>query len=75
MAFSAYLFLLAHAPPALATNYALVNPVIALFLGLVLAGEVVSQREWWASGVILAGVPPVFTAQARRTQKTARERP
>lgn len=33
IAFSAYLYLLAHATPAIATSYAFVNPVIAIFLG------------------------------------------
>ncbi len=56
IAFSAYLYLLAHASPALATSYAFVNPVIALFLGVVLAGEVVTGGEWFASGVIIFGV-------------------
>ncbi|WP_394787226.1 drug/metabolite exporter YedA [Rhodoferax sp.] len=56
IAFSAYLYLLAHATPALATSYAFVNPLIALFLGIVLAGEVVTAKEWLACGVILLGV-------------------
>jgi drug/metabolite transporter (DMT)-like permease len=65
VAFSAYLYLLAHASPALATSYAFVNPVIALFLGTVLAGEVVTSGEWMASGVILAGVLLIFAAKQR----------
>ena len=69
IAFSAYLYLLAHAPPALATSYAFVNPVIALFLGVVLAGEIVSKGEWLASGVILAGVLLIFAAKARPVLK------
>jgi drug/metabolite transporter (DMT)-like permease len=66
VAFSAYLYLLAHASPALATSYAFVNPVIALLLGVVLAGEVVSFGEWMASGIILAGVLLIFTAKTRQ---------
>jgi drug/metabolite transporter (DMT)-like permease len=66
VAFSAYLYLLANASPALATSYAFVNPVIALFLGVVLAGEVVSQSEWMASGIILAGVLLIFAAKTRQ---------
>jgi drug/metabolite transporter (DMT)-like permease len=65
VAFSAYLYLLANASPALATSYAFVNPVIALFLGVVLAAEVVSQTEWLASGIILAGVLLIFAAKTR----------
>ncbi|MEP6792489.1 MAG: drug/metabolite exporter YedA [Ramlibacter sp.] len=60
IAFSAYMYLLAHASPALATSYAFVNPLIALFLGVVFAGEAVSGGEWIACGVILAGVFLIF---------------
>lgn len=67
VAFSAYLYLLANASPALATSYAFVNPVIALFLGVVLAGEVVSQSEWMASAIILAGVLLIFAAKLRKS--------
>jgi drug/metabolite transporter (DMT)-like permease len=69
VAFSAYLYLLAHASPALATSYAFVNPVIALFLGVVLAGEIVSLNEWIASAVILAGVVLIFAAKLKQTDK------
>jgi drug/metabolite transporter (DMT)-like permease len=69
IAFSAYLHLLAHASPALATSYAFVNPVIALALGVLVAGEALSGGEWLACGVILAGVFLIFrgkTASERR---------
>jgi drug/metabolite transporter (DMT)-like permease len=60
IAFSAYLYLLANAPPAMATSYAFVNPLIALFLGVVFAAEVVTGGEWLACGVILVGVFLIF---------------
>ena len=60
VAFSAYLFLLAHASAAMATSYAFVNPVIALALGVFLAQERVSGAEWAACGVILGGVLLIF---------------
>jgi drug/metabolite transporter (DMT)-like permease len=66
VAFSAYLYLLANASPALATSYAFVNPVIALFLGVVLAGEVVSHSEWMASAIVLTGVILIFAAKTRQ---------
>jgi len=56
IAFNAYMVLLARTRPALATSYTFVNPVIALLLGTFLAGEVVTQFEWLAAGVIVAGV-------------------
>jgi drug/metabolite transporter (DMT)-like permease len=66
IAFSAYLYLLANASPALASSYAFVNPVIALFLGVVLAGEVVSLSEWMASAIVLAGVLLIFAAKLKQ---------
>ena len=68
VAFSAYLYLLAHASPAVATSYAFVNPVIALALAVLVAGEALSGGEWLACGVILSGVLLIFrgkTASAR----------
>jgi drug/metabolite transporter (DMT)-like permease len=60
--FSAYLYLLAHASQAVATSYAFVNPVIALLLGVGVAGEVVTRAEWAASGVVLCGVVLILLA-------------
>lgn len=56
LAFNAYMLLLARAPASLATSYAFVNPIIAMLLGVGLAGEQVSGGEWAAAGVILGGV-------------------
>lgn len=56
LAFNAYMYLLGHASPAVASSYAFVNPVIALLLGIWLGHETVTGSEWVAAGVILAGV-------------------
>lgn len=64
VAFSAYLYLLAHASPAVATSYAFVNPAIALALGVRVAGEAVSGEEWFACGVILGGVLLIFRGKS-----------
>jgi drug/metabolite transporter (DMT)-like permease len=64
MAFSAYLYLLARARPAVATSYAFVNPVIALFLGAFLAREQVTDFEWISCGVILLGVTLIFRGKS-----------
>lgn len=64
IAFSAYLYLLGHASPAMATSYAFVNPVIALLLGVALANEAVTGGEWLACGVILLGVFLIFRGKS-----------
>lgn len=63
VAFSAYLYLLAHASPALASSYAFVNPLIALLLGSAVAGEAVTTGEWAACGVILLAVLVILMAR------------
>ena len=54
--FSAYTYLLSKARPALATSYAYVNPVIAVGLGVILAGERITTVGITAMLIIIAGV-------------------
>ncbi|HNP72799.1 MAG TPA: drug/metabolite exporter YedA [Kouleothrix sp.] len=63
VAFSAYGFLLAHARPALATSYAYVNPVVAVALGVGLAGEHIGPTGLAAMLIILAAVGLVMLAR------------
>jgi drug/metabolite transporter (DMT)-like permease len=56
VAFNAYMLLLARTSASLAASYSLVNPVVALCLGVTLGGEVVSTWEWLASGVVVVGI-------------------
>ncbi|TWI55574.1 drug/metabolite transporter (DMT)-like permease [Pseudomonas duriflava] len=56
VAFSAYMYLLKHVRPAAATSYAYVNPVVAVLLGILFAGETIGQEEWLAMLVIVAAV-------------------
>ncbi|MFN3586788.1 MAG: EamA family transporter, partial [Moraxellaceae bacterium] len=65
LGFTAYVWLLAHVRPALATSYAYVNPVVAVALGLWLGGEQVEAVEWAGMVVMLAGVVLVCWPGAR----------
>ena len=56
VAFNAYMYLLAHVSAGLASSYTFVNPIIAMLLGIVVAGETVTNGEWTAAAVVLAGV-------------------
>jgi drug/metabolite transporter (DMT)-like permease len=56
VAFSAYGYLLRHLRPALATSYAYVNPMVAVGLGVLLAGERLTPIELVAIAVTLSGV-------------------
>ena len=63
--FSAYVWLLHHVRPALATSYAYVNPPIAVLFGALLAGERFTSHDIGAMAVILAGVVIITLAKAR----------
>jgi drug/metabolite transporter (DMT)-like permease len=63
--FSAYVWLLHHVRPALATSYAYVNPPIAVLLGALLLHERVGWDAVGAMAVILAGVVIITRAKAR----------
>jgi drug/metabolite transporter (DMT)-like permease len=70
--FTAYIWLLHHVRPALATSYAYVNPPIAVLFGALIAGERFSRSALGAMGVILAGVA-IITIARTRTPKVAGE--
>jgi drug/metabolite transporter (DMT)-like permease len=63
IAFSAYMLLLARTTASLAASYSLVNPVVALLLGVTLGGESVSMWEWAASGIVMIGVVLLFSGR------------
>jgi drug/metabolite transporter (DMT)-like permease len=65
IAFNAYMVLLARASAALASSYSLVNPVIALLLGVAVAGEHVTGYEWAAAAIVLSGVLLLLWRRAR----------
>jgi drug/metabolite transporter (DMT)-like permease len=65
IAFNAYMVLLARASAGLASSYAFVNPVIAMLLGVAIAGEVVTGFEWAAVAVVLAGVVLLVGSRAK----------
>jgi drug/metabolite transporter (DMT)-like permease len=63
VAFSAYLYVLKHARPALATSYAYVNPPVAVLFGLLLAGEHVGPFDLAGMAIILVGVGVITLAK------------
>jgi len=63
--YSAYTYLLANVRPALATSYAYVNPVIAVALGILLAGEQITMIGIMAMLIIIAAVILTVVGQKR----------
>lgn len=59
IAYSAYLYTLEHLPMATVSLYAYINPIIAVLLGAVFAGEPLTPRIAAAAAIVLAGVTVV----------------
>jgi drug/metabolite transporter (DMT)-like permease len=64
--FTAYVYVLGRSTPAMATTYAFVNPVVAVFLGWALAGEPVSARTALAAAIIVAAVVVITVVDSGR---------
>lgn len=63
LAFTAFIWLLARMPAARVASYAYVNPVVALALGYLIAGESISFRVLAGAAIVLLSV--VLTLRAR----------
>lgn len=61
--FSAYLYLLRYVPPALVATYAFVNPIVAMALGWLFAGETLSARSLAAGALVVVAVALITTAK------------
>ena len=81
IAYTAYMWLLREVPTSLVGTYAYVNPVVAVMLGTVVLGELLTWRTLVGGGVILASVAlivsapkPRGAAERRRAAVAARAR-
>lgn len=73
--FTAYIWLLHHVRPALATSYAYVNPPIAVLFGALIGGERFTANDLGAMAVILVGVVIITFAKARAAKPVPTEQP
>ncbi len=69
--FTAYVWLLKVSTPARVSTYAFVNPVVAVFLGWVFAGEELSLRVLTAAAVIIVAVMLITLNQPAAQAKQA----
>jgi drug/metabolite transporter (DMT)-like permease len=69
--FTAYIWLLHHVRPALATSYAYVNPPLAVLIGALIGGESFTRHDLGAMAVILVGVVIITMAKARASTPLA----
>ena len=60
--YTAYIYILKKSTATRVATYALINPVVALFLGWLFVGEAINLRTIIAAAVILTAVLLVITA-------------
>ena len=66
--YTAYIFLLRHCAPAKVATYAYVNPIVAVLLGALFAGETLTGRTIVAAALIIGSVALVITVQQTKTR-------
>lgn len=72
LAFSAYLWLLRATDPVKVSTYAFVNPVVAVILGWLLAGEVLDTRIVLSTAAIVSAVALVLRSNPQpKTNRAA----
>ena len=64
--YSAYAWLLRHCDPSKVATYAYVNPIVAVLLGALFAGETLTPRAMLAASLIIGSVALVITVQQSR---------
>jgi drug/metabolite transporter (DMT)-like permease len=68
IAFTSYIWLLKQIAPSRVATYAYINPVVALLLGLALAGEQLTFRSVVAAIIILISVAAITTLKSETTK-------
>jgi drug/metabolite transporter (DMT)-like permease len=69
--FVAYTWLLRNAPTPIVSTYAYVNPLVALFLGSVIANESLDTQDIISALIILSGVVLITTAKSLGASKSS----
>jgi drug/metabolite transporter (DMT)-like permease len=64
--FTCFIWVLQKSTAQLASTYAFVNPVIALFLGRVLAGETLSSQVFSAAALVVGAVAFLTLSPAKK---------
>jgi drug/metabolite transporter (DMT)-like permease len=66
--YTAYIWLLRHCEPTKVATYAYVNPIVAVLLGALFAGETLTISTLIAAGLIVGSVALLITAQQLRAR-------
>jgi drug/metabolite transporter (DMT)-like permease len=71
IAFTAYVWLLEHAPITTVATYAYVNPVVAVFLGLLFRAEPLTPRILLAAALIIGAVVAMVSGRPREADEAS----
>ena len=69
LGYASYIWLLNNAPASLAATYAYVNPLVAVLVGWLFAGETMGTREALAAAVIITAVILITIGNGRNTAR------
>jgi len=64
--FTTFVWLMKHSTPARVSTYAYVNPIVAVFLGWLIAHEAVGTRMFFAAAIIVAGVAIITASKNKK---------
>lgn len=73
LGFTAYSWLLKNSQPAMVATYAYVNPVIAVFLGWLIAGESLTTQMLIGAGVIVGSVALITSQDSEKNEDLKEE--
>jgi drug/metabolite transporter (DMT)-like permease len=73
VAYTAYMWLLDRCSPTLIATHTYVNPIVAVFLGWLLAGEVITGRTIIAAALVIISVIFVSLGHAEKSQPVCEE--
>lgn len=65
--YTAYVWVMHHAPLSLATTHTYVNPIVAVALGALILSEPISRTVLIGGGIVIAGVALVISAERPKT--------
>jgi drug/metabolite transporter (DMT)-like permease len=71
--YTAYIYILGHAPTAKVSTYAYVNPVVAVFLGWLVLHETIDRYILAGSAIVIASV--ILVTSASVTKKSEQLEP
>ncbi len=75
IAYTAYVWIIAHDSPTRVSSYAYVNPVIALALGMTIVGERLTHRQMVGAALVIGGVVATLMGKGAKMKEPSDDDP